>query len=101
MISDRKLKIVSFVVALAGICIIYLVSIFTGHNIMEIGSISEDDVGKYIVINGTIDSVNTNNGNLFIEIHDRTGKINTVVFERTAHDIGTGFKENDMVMVEG
>lgn len=102
MISDKRLKIISLVVSLAGIFIIFLVSMFTGHAIVDIGSITEDDVGKYVMVNATIGGVSLNNGNLFIEIYDGTGKINAVMFERTARGMDLySFKEKDSVLVEG
>ena len=102
MIRDKKLKLMSLVVSLVGIVIIYIVSMLAGKVVVQIGTISNDDVGKYVIANATINSISTNNGNTFLEIHDSTGKINVVVFERTSRNLNMyNFKEGDTVLVEG
>ena len=102
MISDKNLKVLSFCISLVGIIIIYIVSVLTGQIFVEIGTVTESDIGKYVAINGTITSLSTNNGNVFIEINDNTGNITAVIFERTARTVDIyNFKEGDTVFVEG
>ena len=101
MISDKKLKIISLIISLVGIITIYAVSIFAGHAFVQIGTISTDDAGRHVVINGTITDYRTSNGNMFFKIDDGTGKIQVVMFERIARNQNVALKENDMVLVEG
>ncbi len=102
MISDKNLKILSLCISLIGIAVIYLVSVLTGNTVIKISEITDSDTGRHVVINGTVTSFTTSNGNIFMEINDNTGNIMVVMFERTARgqDIYK-FKENDAVLVNG
>ena len=101
MIKDEKLKIVSLAVALAGLALIFIVSAFTGPQSVEISGITENDAGRIVLVNGTINSYSTSNGNIFIDFGDDTGTINVVMFERTGRGHAYSLKNGDNVTVTG
>ena len=102
MITDEKLAKISLVLAVIGIIAIYLSITLLGPEHLEIGSISEKDSGRQVSVNGTINSLSTSNGNIFIELEDATGSITVVLFERTARgQKAYELQENDSVAVNG
>ena len=55
-----------------------------------------------MILNGTIASVNENNGNVFIGLQDGTGDIPVVMFERTARNQQVyELEKNDEIIVKG
>lgn len=99
MISDQKLGKMSLLIAVVGIIMIYASTILIGSAEMKIGNITGQDVGKNILVNGTVVSYNVNNGNIFIKLSDNTGNITVVMFERTARN--QELNNGDIILVEG
>jgi len=84
MISDQKLGKLALLIAIVGIIMIYISTLLLGSAEMKIGNITSRDVGKNVLVNGTITSYNVNNGNIFIRLSDDTGNMTVVMFERTS-----------------
>ena len=100
MISDQKLGKLSLSIAIAGVILIYASAALIGSVEMKIGNITDKDVGKNVVINGTITSYSVNGGNVFIKLSDNTGNMTVVMFERTAQGQAK-LNNGDGVLVEG
>ena len=101
MISDEKLKKMSLLVAIIGVCLIFVVSMLLSPEHMKIGEITEDIAGRIVNVNGTILDYSTNNGNIFIDLSDETGKITAVMFERTVRGHTYNMKIGDNITVSG
>ena len=70
----------SLVVALAGMAGLFAVTLFIGTEMRIIGSLSEKDAGHHVVLNATVLSKTTSNGNVFMTLGDPTGNITVVIF---------------------
>lgn len=103
MISDTKLKKISLAVAIIGVGMIYAVTLLIGHQEMQIRAITEDDVGRRVAVNGTVETYRSSEGNVFIKLNDGTGNITVVMFERTARNQQDiyNLKKGDKITVEG
>ncbi|HIG96788.1 MAG TPA: exodeoxyribonuclease VII large subunit [Candidatus Aenigmarchaeota archaeon] len=99
MISDQKLGKLALLIAIVGIIMIYISTLLLGSAEMKIGNITSRDVGKNVLVNGTITSYNVNNGNIFIRLSDDTGNMTVVMFERTSN--GQKLNNGDIILVEG
>ena len=62
MLSDRTLMRVSLAVTIAGIIGLFAVAGSLKPTAMAIADISDDDIGKYVVISGTIASYSSRDG---------------------------------------
>ncbi|MFA4819491.1 MAG: OB-fold nucleic acid binding domain-containing protein [Candidatus Aenigmatarchaeota archaeon] len=100
MISDQKLGKLSLLITIIGIIMIYTSAVLIGSAEMKIGNITDHDVGKNVLVNGTIVSYNVNNGNIFIRLSDSTGNITVVMFERVAR-AQAELNNGDTILVEG
>ncbi len=103
MISDEKLKRISLVLALVGLVLIYVVVLLIEPQIVAVKDLDEKDVGKQVLLNGTILSYRTSDGHVFIEVTDGTGNITTVMFERAARNQKRVYdlKKGDKITVNG
>ena len=101
MINDRRLQKISLVISIIGIAAIFITSALSGPQEFEIKDITEDMAGRNVVVNGTIISYNINNGNIFIELSDKTGNITAIMFERTARGHSYNLKRGDNVTIGG
>lgn len=102
MIDDENLKRISLILAVIGIIMIYVVTLFIEPQQVSIKDLTENDVGKNVVVNGTIISYSINNENIFIKLTDGTGNITVVMFERTARgQLVYDMKEGGFVSVAG
>ncbi|HLC67632.1 MAG TPA: OB-fold nucleic acid binding domain-containing protein [archaeon] len=78
--KDEKLVKLSLAVALAGIVALFMIILFIGPDMTTIGSLSEKDAGKHVVLNATVLTKSTSGNNVFMTIYDGTGNITAVVF---------------------
>ncbi len=86
MISDKNLIKLSAAVSVIGIAMLFVAVQLAEPQAVRIVDINDAMLGKIVGVNGTIDSINTNNGNVFIKLYDGTGRIDVVVFERNARN---------------
>ena len=99
----NDVKRISLIIAIIGIVMIYAISIFIEPESVTTGSIDLGDTGKYVIINGTITSMNVNDGHVFLDVDDGTGTIMVVMFERTARNYPEIYnvKKDDNVVIKG
>lgn len=85
MIRDSELAKIALACTLIGMSLIYIVANFIGPAQVEISSITRDDVGKQVSVNGTVVSSSSNqNGDLFMTLSDGRTNITVVMFSRDA-----------------
>ncbi len=77
--EDRTLRILSLIMAAIGAVGLSVVSLQNTYTEVAIYEISERMIGKNIVINGTVVSASTSDGNTFITAED-AGRIKVVLF---------------------
>ena len=65
---------------MSGIIAIYFLANVVGPAAMEISEIRKGDIGKQVVVNGTVISARITGGNLFIKMTDYKGNITVVMF---------------------
>lgn len=84
MISDEKLARISLAAAIAGLVLLFIaVSLAQPENV-AISQITNSYSGRNVIVDGTVKSYSTSEGNIFIKLEDGTGNITAVMFERAA-----------------
>jgi len=90
--NDKDIRNICLVLSVIG-----LIVLFIGVNLVNtktnIGDIDESYIGKTVLISGNISSNYYNNGNVFLDVKDQTGKIKAVVFENTMKKLNINPKE--------
>ncbi len=96
MISDSKLKKLSFLTALAGVVALYIFSQTTEPYTISIDKIMDSDIGKRVVVEGIVKNIYENSSTLFFDLYGNSHKISAVVF-KNKHTV----QENIVVRVTG
>ncbi|MBI2172748.1 MAG: hypothetical protein HYT73_00870 [Candidatus Aenigmarchaeota archaeon] len=88
MMEDRMIKIISLSLAVIGIAGLAIISVQNDYSPTKIYEISDEMIGKNIIVNGTVLSSRISDGNSFMYIED-LGTIKIVMFNaKIRADIG-------------
>ncbi|MEE8167395.1 MAG: OB-fold nucleic acid binding domain-containing protein [Candidatus Hydrothermarchaeales archaeon] len=87
--DDSALLRISFAVSTVGLLLLVVVSSQIQATTIKISEIDYDDVGSKVVIEGMISSKRVHeDGHIFLEVEDATGKISVVLFADAARSLG-------------
>ncbi|MFP4116112.1 MAG: exodeoxyribonuclease VII large subunit [Candidatus Aenigmatarchaeota archaeon] len=79
--KDEKLRRLCILVSVIGIVSLFVFVRISEPKKVEIGSLGEDDVGRRIKVEGTMENPYLHDdGHLFFHVKDGTGEINVVLF---------------------
>ncbi len=102
MISDRSLIRISLAISAIGLVLLFLFVQFYQPAKIGAGDITEGMSGNIVNVAGTVDKINVNDGNIFIDFSDETGNINIVMFQKDAVNTDAySIKDGDSVTITG
>ncbi len=101
MISDSQLMKLSFAIAVIGVLSLFVIVQLIEPLSVRIGEINEGMSGQLIMTEGTVSSLSTVNGNVFLTLSDN-GEIKVVIFSKDAgKNNAYELKNNDKIRIEG
>jgi DNA/RNA endonuclease YhcR with UshA esterase domain len=104
--NERTTKTISILVSMAGLALLYYVSLSLG-TIVNITDINIEDIGRKFSICGNITSHRTSNNHIFLTIEDGTAGMSFVIFNssmKTLERMGinqTDFVKNKAICISG
>jgi DNA/RNA endonuclease YhcR with UshA esterase domain len=104
--DDKTLVRLSAAIAVVGLIGIIAAAQFAEPKAVEISEISGSLVGQNVAVNGTVESISINDGNVFITLGSVDSRDNSsadvVMFERDARNsIAYTIKKGDTIVVDG
>lgn len=102
MISDKKLIYISLIISVVGFLSMVAITVGIEPKYVPVSHVTSEMTGQEIITQGTIDSYFTNEGNVFIELKNRTS-IKVVMFSREANNQPWIYdlRKGDSIAVEG
>lgn len=99
---DETLLKLSLVTSIIGLILLFYLA-QTQAQVIAISSISQDDIGRTVLLKGNITSVFTSDkGTVFLKISDKTGELNAVIFKNLVSKLSAyGLQKGQQVQVEG
>lgn len=94
-ITESDIVNACIVLAVIGLGTIYLSQSFILPEEVDIGGIDETWIGNSVSVNGTVSSVYSSNGAVFLTVEDDSGSITVVDFD------GSRYSEGSPVKVKG
>ncbi|MBI4896200.1 MAG: OB-fold nucleic acid binding domain-containing protein [Candidatus Aenigmarchaeota archaeon] len=82
MVSDKTLQQIALVTTLIGVALLFILSLFMEPTAMRIQEITEQDVGKTVVVTGTITTLDRSK-NTFLTLTDDQMNLAVAIFEKT------------------
>lgn len=103
MITDEQIRKISFAIAVIGVAGIVLIGQYAVPEKITANMLTDEKIGKLVEISGTVFSVFSKDGNVFLGVADASGNVSVVMFERTARTQKSVYdlKKGDDVTVTG
>lgn len=103
MITDEQIRKISFAIAVIGVAGIVLIGQYAVPEKITANMLTDEKIGKLVKISGTVFSVFSKDGNVFLGVADASGNVSVVMFERTARTQKSVYdlKKGDDVTVTG
>ena len=92
--DDSAILKLSLGAAATGLVLLFLVSVYSTTPVVRINELSFDDTGTKVAVKGEVTSMRLHDdGHIFIELRDDSGKIKAAIFKNVAEGLDDHMKE--------
>ena len=92
--DDSDIIRISLVAAASGLVLLFFVSSYSTAPVVRIEELSFDDTGTKVAARGDITSVRLHDdGHIFLELNDGTGKIKVAIFKNVAENLDVRLRD--------
>ncbi len=101
--KDETLLKLSLVTSIVGLLLLFSIAQMAEVPAVTISQITEDYIGRTVLISGNISSIFTSNkGTIFLEISDKTGELKAVIFKNLVSKVSPSpLQERQQVQIQG